>query len=271
MTGSVPFVVSGNQVATVDATPFAMAERNLMDFSRSVSAAIPELATAATPVAKALAFSGSDGNAKAPFSDAFAAIRGLSAYAQDRAGLANPTVRYGNGMSVWARTFAGQRDQNADGALLQTTNQYYGGMLGFDMQARDDLRLGLFGGAGQTRSTVGFSNGTSTSDMVFAGAFAQYSQGSASLRGIMQVGHSTTDSSRNINNNLAPGGLEVAKASYGATYLSPEANLAMKFGLGALHGAVYTLTPSVNVRYLFAALDGYNETGSTANLERGVA
>ena len=41
---------------------------------------------------------------------------------------------------------------------------------------------------------------------------------------------------------------------------------ALNFALGSLHGASYTLTPSVNLRYLFAAYDGYTETGSTANL-----
>jgi len=87
-----------------------------------------------------------------------------------------------------------------------------------------------------------------------------------SFRGMVQGGHSATDTNRNINNNIAPGGLELAKASYGTTYFSPEANLGLNFRLGSLHGASYTLTPSVNVRYLFAAVDGYSETGSTANL-----
>lgn len=266
VTGSVPFVVSGNRVATVDPTPFGMTDRNLLDFSRSVSAAIPETAMQSATFAKALPFSG---EAASPAADAFAGVSGLSAYAQRRTVPANPTATYSNGMSVWARTFAGQRDQDTNGTMLQTTNNYYGAMFGFDMQARSDLRLGLFGGAGQTRSTVDFNSGSNTGDTIFAGAFAQYVRGNMSLRGIMQMGHSSTDTSRNINNNLAPGGLEVAKGSYGTTYFSPEANLAMKFGIGSLHGASYALTPSVNVRYLFAAVDGYTETGSTSNLSVG--
>jgi uncharacterized protein with beta-barrel porin domain len=267
MTGSVPFVVSGNQVATVDPTPFAMTDRNLMDFSRSVSSAIPETAAQSTTFAKALPFSGETTNST--IDDAFAGISELSAYARRRGVPANSTATYSNGMSVWARTFAGRRDQDAAGAMLQTTNDYYGAMMGFDMQARSDLRLGVFGGAGQTRSSVDFNSGSSNSDVIFAGAFAQYARGNMSLRAVMQIGHSSTDTSRNINNNLAPGGLEVAKASYGTTYFNPEANLALTFGLGALHGAAYTLTPSVNARYLFAAVGGYTETGSTSNLSVG--
>jgi outer membrane autotransporter protein len=128
------------------------------------------------------------------------------------------------------------------------------------------LRLGAFVGAGETRSSVDFNYGDTKGNTVFAGMYAHYSQGALFAQAVLQGGHSINDSSRNINNNLVPGGLEVAKASYGTTYFSPEANLGLNFALGSLHGASYTLTPSVNVRYLFAAVDGYTETGSTANL-----
>ena len=48
----------------------------------------------------------------------------------------------------------------------------------------------------------------------------------------MQGGHSINDSTRNINNNLVPGGIETAKASYGGTYFSPEATVGTNFSLG---------------------------------------
>lgn len=264
--GTVPFAVLGNRIATADPTPFAMVDRDLMDFSRGVSAAIPEMATQDEAVAKALSFSVSEASVRSRFEDAFYGIPGLSSYAQDRTLLLKPTVQYRNGASVWARGFAGERDQPADGVQLHTINQYYGGMLGADMQARANPRLGIFAGAGETRSSVDFNFGASTSNLGFAGAFAQYTQGIVSFRGIVQGGHSTTNTNRNINNNIVLGGLEVAKASYGTTYFVPEADLGLNFGLGVLHGASYTLTPSVNVRYLFAAVDGYSESGSTANL-----
>ena len=39
--------------------------------------------------------------------------------------------------------------------------------------------------------------------------------------------------------------------------------------LGAFEGASYTLTPSVNLRYLYASLGGYTESGTTAPLTVG--
>jgi len=233
-------------------TPFGMTDRNLMDFSRNVSSAIPVIQGQDAAATQAMAFSGTSGDSR--ITDAFDAIPGLSAYTNDRALFANPTAVYRNGWSLWARGFAGQREQPADGTSLRTLNQFYGGM---------------FGGAGETRSSVDFNYGDTISNIVFAGMYAHYSQGILFVQAVMQGGHSINDSTRNINNNLVPGEIETAKASYGGTYFSPEATLGARFALGPLHGASYTLTPSVNVRYLVSEFDGYTESGSTANLSVG--
>jgi hypothetical protein len=266
VTGSVPFAVSGNQVASVDPTPFAMIDRNLMDFSRSVSSAVPVIEGQDAPLAQAMAFSGGAHDARSRIEDAFAGIPGLSSYANDRAAFANSTANYDDGWSVWARGFAGARNQPADGILQHVQNQFYGGMLGVEKQAREHLRIGVFAGAGESRSIIDLNYGNSKSDTAFAGTFARYSHGILMLQGTVQGGHSANESNRTVNNNLLPGGLETATASYGSTYFSPEATVALHIPLGLLHGAFYTLTPSVNLRYLFAAYDPYTETGSTANL-----
>jgi len=266
VTGTVPFAVRGNQVASVDPTPFAMMDRNLMDFSRSVSSAIPVDDGQNAPLAQAMGFSGVADNDASHIEEAFAGIPGLSSYADDRAAFANAAARYDGGWSVWTRSFAGTRDQPADGLLQHAQNQFYGGMLGVEKQAREHLRIGAFAGAGESRSTVDLNYGYGKSTTTFAGMFARYSHGILMLQGTMQGGHSANESNRNVNNNLLPGGLETATASYGSTYFSPEGTVALRVPLGMRHGAFYTLTPSVNLRYLMAAYDSYTETGSTANL-----
>jgi hypothetical protein len=268
ITGTVPFAVSGNQVATIDPTPFGMTDRNLMDFTSGVSSAIPTAEGQDGSVARALPFSERT-DANSHITDAFDSIPGLSSYASRRPMLANASASYSNGWSIWTRGFAGQRDQPADGASLHTLSQYFGGMFGWDMQARSDLRLGVFAGGGETRSSVDQNYGDTKSNIAFAGIYANYSPGVIFLHAALQGGHSLNDSTRNINNNLAPGGWETAKASYGSTYFSPEATVGTRFGLGSLHGAFYALTPSLKLRYLFASYDGYTETGSTANLSVG--
>ena len=126
VTGTTPFVVSGNRAVAVDPTPFAMADRNLMDFSRTISAVIPDIGTVGTGGgAPPLAFAGSGRSAADVVGDAFAAaIPGLSAYAGEAAVFNSPTAVYAGGTAVWARGFAGRRVQDADGVLLRTVNRF---------------------------------------------------------------------------------------------------------------------------------------------------
>jgi hypothetical protein len=268
-TGAIPFAVLGNQAAAVDPTPFAMTDRLLMDFSRSVSSAIPMIDGRPAPTSGAMAFAGVDDGANKRIADVFANIPGLSAYASDSAVFKSPTVAYRDGTVVWASGFAGQRVQQADDPLLHTLNQFYGGMIGADWQARTDLRLGGFIGGGRTRSNIDLNTGDTTSDLIFGGVFARYFWGNSYLQAVVQGGHSRTDTSRNINNNLLPGGLETAKASYDGWYVSPEVTYGLHYGLGSLAGASYTLTPSLQLRYLYASFDGYTESGTTAPLTVG--
>ena len=85
----------------------------------------------------------------------------------------------------------------------------------------------------------------------------------------MQGGISRNTSTRNINNNLVPGGIETATAGYDGWYLSPELTFGQRLALGQILGAQHALTPSVQVRYLYGSFGGYTETGSTANLTVG--
>jgi outer membrane autotransporter protein len=271
VTGTTPFAVSGNRAAAIDPTPFAMADRTLLDFSRAVSSAMPDIegsftATAAAGSGSALAFAGPATNASLGENS----LPGLSAYA-DNSNLPfkSPTVVYGNGTALWARAFVGERVQDADGALLETHNRFYGGLLGGGWQVRPNLRLGLFAGAGETRSTID-TYGETESTLVFAGLTGRYNWGASFLRFGLQGGHSSNDTTRShINNNLVPGGLETATASFDGWYLTPEATFGHRFALGSVGGGAYTLTPSFTVRYLHASFDGYTETGTTAPLTVG--
>ncbi|MEJ2375858.1 MAG: autotransporter outer membrane beta-barrel domain-containing protein [Pseudolabrys sp.] len=239
-----------------------------MDFTRTVSSAVPRDRVFFNynhfnnPISYA---DESDPNTR--FADAFANIPGLSAYASDNAVFKNPTVQYADGTTVWGRGFAGQRVQQADGVLLHTLNRFYGGMVGGDWQAQANLRLGAFVGGGTTRSILDLNCGNDKSDLIFGGLFGRYNWDASFLNVAVQGGHIQTDVTRDhINNNLVAGGLETAKASYDGWYVSPEATYGLHYGLGSLMGASYTLTPSLSLRYLYAWLGGYTETGTTAPL-----
>ncbi|MBR0718686.1 autotransporter outer membrane beta-barrel domain-containing protein [Bradyrhizobium liaoningense] len=243
----------------------------MTDFTRGISDAVPVFSGSTSGGGAPLAFAGVEPPASSRFDDAFASIPSLaSAYAGDTMAFKAPTAVYADGTAVWSRGFAGQRIQQQDGTQPRNTNAFYGGMMGADFAARPDLRYGIFLGGGQTRSRIDLNQVGSDSDLVFGGAYARYDIGQSFLHAAVQGGAShNSATTRTINNNLAAGGIETARAAFDGWYVSPEATFGHRLALGKLAGATYTLTPSVRVRYLYGAFDGYTETGTTAPLTVG--
>jgi len=268
VTGTVPFVVSGNRIVSVDPTAFASAGTTLADFARSVSGIVPDVGgIALSGGAGVSAFAAPD--ATAALDDAFASLTGVPAYAAgDRIAFKTPTVSYADGTTVWARAFGGQHIQPTDGALLRNVSTWIGGAIGLDKWLRPDLRLGAFVGSGVTRNSVDFGTGTD-STLGFAGAYARYTTGAWFAHAAIQGGGLHSFTSRLVNNNLVAGGLENATAGYDGWYVSPELTLGHRLALGTLADSHYALTPSLQVRYLYAGFDGYTEAGTTAPLTVG--
>lgn len=267
VSGSAPFVVLGNRVVSLDTTSSAIGFSGFTDMSRTISTLVPDFGVAAPSGGGTTSFA-----AEAPsrVHDAFASITGAaSSYTALDAPLANAAMVAADGTAIWSRGFGGRSSQSADGLMLASSNTFYGGALGIEMRGTPGLKFGGYVGGGATRTVLDRTSGENTSDLGFAGAYTRLHAGASSLRFGVQGGVSRNDAKRNINNNLAPGGIETASASYSGWYFSPDAKLDHRIDLGMLSDARYVLTPSVQVRYLHASLDGYTETGSTANLTVG--
>jgi outer membrane autotransporter protein len=208
-------------------------------------------------------------DATARIDDAFASIPAFAYAGNDAMVFKAPTAVDSLGRTLWARGFAGERVQQADGADLHATTNYEGGAVGFDFVARPDLRLGLFAGGGQSRLSLDLNTGSTTSDMVFGGVYGRYAFAPFGAPGFLDFalhgGGSRNSTLRNINNNLLAGGLETATASYNGWYVSPE----LAYGFNVPLWSAYTLTPSLRVRYVAGMFDGYTESSSSANLTVG--
>jgi hypothetical protein len=258
VTSTTPYVVQGSRVVTVDPTPFAVTDRNLLAFSAAITSALPM--TDPPPVAsrQPMNFAATDpppGAAR----EAFAAVMTPQ----------GPTAFYAGGASVWARGFAGGRDQSATGALLHTVNRFQGGLLGGDWQAGPSLRLGAFAGAGAMRSTEDFNLAGTSSDVAFGGVFARGTFGDTFLDVLIQLGHVSTHGSRLVSNNLVSTGIETAAADYSGFYAIPEIALGRHITLGEIGGTAWRLIPVGRVRYLGGNPGGYSESGATAGLTVG--
>jgi hypothetical protein len=264
VTGGAPYVINGNQIATLDPTAFGLADRTLTDFTGTISSLLASRfgefaspgAGGAGPLAFALSSTVADGT-----NAAFAKIAAL-AYA-DGGNMADAAATdRASGITVWSKAFAGARHQDADGPSLAATNTVYGGVLGLDKDVAADLRLGAFLGAGTGRLDVDANSQAVKTDYAFGGVYGRFDRSSHFLDFAVSTGHAANDSSRTVADNLAPTGLDTATASYGAWFVSPE----LAYGLRMPLNNKVTLTPTARLRYVAGFFDGYSETGSTQNL-----
>lgn len=263
--GGAPFVIVGNTFSVLDPTSFAVQDKNVADFSHTLSSMITSrlnnpvsISGGSTPIGFAPTGSVAADMAR----DAFAGISSLNYASSDRVLFSNPSVTASDGTSVWAQGFAGQRIQDADAPTLRSMNNFFGGMIGADKTFRPGLRLGGLLGAGSIKSTIDVNSGDTKSDIVFGGVYGRYAMNQAFMDFALLGGHSGNDLRRNMANNLVPGGIETATADYNGWFISPE----FAYGVKMPVGTNLTLTPTARVRYLAAGFGGYQESGATTNL-----
>jgi hypothetical protein len=260
VTGGAPYVINGDQIATLDPTAFGLTDRVLVDFTGFVSSLLANRFGE-------FGFNGTSASAFAPSvggiaDGADAAFSGALAYAADSKMPHATAVDRASGIAVWSKGFAGARWQGEDGPNLSARVTAYGGMIGIDKSFASDLRLGAFLGAGNGRVSVDRDSQTVKTDYAFGGFYGRYDWASQFLDFVVSAGRAANASDRLVANNLVPGGAETAVASYNSWFASPEIAYGMK--LPMLDG--FTLTPAARVRYVAGFFDGYSEANSGQNL-----
>jgi hypothetical protein len=270
--GGAPFVVVGNQVAVLDPTAFALADRSLMNFTGGISQMLQGRLNGAAmdpvvPGPMSFVAPGISGVAE----QAQAALGSIPsvamAYASDPRPLfttAPSAVAPYYDTTIWASGFGGGRWQNADGPILSATDTAFGAVMGVDRMFGSNVRLGGFVGGGGGQEAIAYNTQTINADYYFGGGYGRVDWMTHYLDFALYGGSMTNRSARGIANNAVPTGFETASASYGGWFISPELIYGVRIPV-----MDFVATPRVTIRYLGATFDGYSETGSVQNLTVG--
>ena len=274
-----PFVVSGNTVAVLDPTGFALADRSVTNFAGGVSSMLQDRfsgmgvgggARSSMPMGFAAEPAGLDRVAAAH--DAFSGMPSVSmSYASDDSKARNALAMYTkapaapvpvNDITVWTSGFGGERHQSAFENIQRTRDDAYGAAIGIDRQFTPNWRLGVFAGGGSSQLRSAFTVQNVNSDYGFGGVYGRYDRHDWYVDLALFGGGISSKGTRQVANNLV--GFETATASYNGWFFSPDvtAGYRMFTNWGVI-------TPKARVRYVGGTLDGYTESGSTQGLSVG--
>jgi hypothetical protein len=164
--------------------------------------------------------------------------------------------------SVWNSNWFSYNQLDTSNNISDDTTQSMGSLFGIDRTNQIGTKYGAYAGFGISHTKVGstFSHEIDADSLIF-GVYSQFETHDLNGAINLQAGQVHFDSARMIANATTASGVETASANYDSFYFAPNLNLSKEI----IRKDGFSLIPSLSLGYTGLYVDGYSETGSSAN------
>lgn len=162
----------------------------------------------------------------------------------------------------WVGAFGSYRKRDRQHRIVSYDNGFGGFIGGLELTCFSDMELGVFGGGTAGKADVAHHIHRILNYSGFGGLSACKAFGDTFVDLTVAGGLLVQDSKRRVMNNLAEDGKEQAKADFRGGFVAPELTLGHCFSLFGMQPLA-----SFKVRYAGLFLDKYKEKGSLADLK----
>lgn len=164
--------------------------------------------------------------------------------------------------SVWNSNWFSYNQLDTTNTLTDDYTWSMGSLFGLDKTNLSGNKYGAYAGIGLSHTKIGASLPHEIdADSFVAGAYSQFEMHDFNISMNFQAGHIQFDSARMVANNNVASGTETASASFDSVYFAPNINLSKEI----IQEDGFTIIPSLALGYTGIYVDGYSETGSSAN------
>lgn len=160
------------------------------------------------------------------------------------------------GCGAWIQGVGSYRKRSHNDGVIGYHNSQGGFLLGYGGN-----QLGIFGGATFGRAEVDKKTQTAVINTYLGGVTYEGRFGDTYFGAALALGYVDWGNYRYVMNNLAPGGVETAKASVDGLFVSPELTVARQIGMFFCKPLITSFT----LRYAGLFLGDYEEKGSLTN------
>lgn len=164
--------------------------------------------------------------------------------------------------SVWNSNWLSYNQLDTTNNISTDYTLSRGSVFGIENTNQFGTKIGGYAGFGFSHSQIGatFAHEISTDNLV-AGVYSQFTTNDLNIEVNFQAGQMQFDSARLLANNTVASGSETASAKFDGVYIAPN----IKVSKEVVTNEGFSLIPSIALGYTGIHVDGYSETGSTAN------